>query len=176
MRAKVNVFEAILQRRSIRKYSDQPVSIEDLLRLLQAAMAAPSATNARPWEFVVVTEEGVLKDLKKALPFGNHNAPAAIVVCGKPTSITAGRFWVQDCSAAMENILVTAVEMGLGTVWIGIHPVFLLEKGVSRVLGLPKGTIPLGMALIGHPAEEKEPRSQYDEKKIHWQKYGQKQS
>jgi len=168
----MNVLEAIFKRRSIRKYTDQPVSEDDLIRLLEAAMAAPSAQNARPWEFVVVTDAKVLSDLKKALPFGNHNAPAAIVVCGKPNSITAGRFWVQDCSAAMENILIAAVELGLGTVWIGIHPVFLLEKGVVRVLKLAKGVTPLGMALIGHPAVEKEARTQYDDQKVHWQMYG----
>ncbi|KPL78252.1 NADH dehydrogenase [Ornatilinea apprima] len=168
----MNAFEAILKRRSIRKFTEQPVSDADLLHLLKAAMAAPSATNARPWEFVVVTDAQVLAELKRVLILARFNAPAAVIVCGKPNSIAARRFWVQDCSAAMENMLVAAVEMGLGSVWVGIHPVHLFEQGVAKILGLPKDVTPMGMAYFGYPAEEKEPRTQYDESKVHWQKYG----
>ncbi|HEY5156735.1 MAG TPA: nitroreductase family protein, partial [Anaerolineales bacterium] len=118
--------ETILHRRSIRKYTDQSVEPEKLDLLLQAAMAAPSAMNCKPWEFVVVTDPAKLALFRSRLIFGNRNAPAAIVVCGNPrlsTNPAARLFWVEDCSAATENILIAAVGLGLGTVWVGIHPV-----------------------------------------------------
>jgi len=169
-----DIMTHILSRRSIRKYTNEPVSREDILRLLQAAMAAPSATNRKPWEFVVVTEPEVLESLRRVLPFGRYNAPAAIIVCGnmgRALPWPARDFWIQDCSAATENILLAATGLGLGAVWVGVHPIGLLVKAVSRVLSLPKGVIPLGVVYVGHPAEAKAPRTQYDEKRVHWQKY-----
>jgi nitroreductase len=169
-----DIMTHILSRRSIRKYTNEPVSQEDILRLLQAAMAAPSATNRKPWEFVVVTEPEVLESLRRVLPFGRYNAPAAIIVCGnmgRALPWPARDFWIQDCSAATENILLAATGLGLGAVWVGVHPIGLLVKAVSRVLSLPKGVIPLGVVYVGHPAEAKAPRTQYDDKRVHWQKY-----
>ncbi len=169
------IMEAILKRRSIRKYEDRPVSKEQLTELLKAGMAGPTACNSQPWEFVVVTDPAILAKLKGKLMFAKHNAPAAIVVCGNPKvarNKACKRFWVQDCSAAIENILLAAVGMDLGTVWIGLHPVHNFESNVRRLLELPEHVTPLGMVLVGYPAEEKAPRTQYEEKRVHWQRYG----
>ena len=165
----------ILERRSIRKYTDEPVSLEDIDRLLQAAMAAPSASNRKPWEFVVVTDEDLLRRLRRRLIFGKHIAPAAIVVCGNTRRAWPGPgrgFWIQDCSAATQNILLAAVALGLGTCWIGVHPVGPFIKAVKRILGLPRHIEPLGLIYVGHPAEQKPARTQYDPSRIRWQRYG----
>jgi nitroreductase len=111
--------ETIFSRRSIRKYTDQPVESEKLELLLKAAMAAPSAMNCKPWEFILVTDPEKLAQFRKRLLFGDRNAPAAIVVCGNPAlsaNPAAKLFWVQDCSAAAENILIAAVGLGLGKI------------------------------------------------------------
>ena len=164
----------ILKRRSIRAYADRPVERDQLLLLLQAAMAAPTAANSQPWEFVVVTDPDVLAELRRHLTFGRYNAPAAIVVCGNPriANNSAGeRYWVQDCSAATENVLIAAAGLGLGTVWIGVYPLPGLVERVSAVLGIPEGVTPLCVIYVGHPAEEKPPRTQYDERRVYWQRY-----
>lgn len=169
--------EIIFQRRSIRKFTAEPVSEADLTRLLEAAMAAPTAMNTQPWEFVVVTDAIVLQKLKNVSFFGKYNNPAAIVVCGnlRTEKIKAvERFWVQDCSAATENILLAATAVGLGSVWIGIYPLVSYVKRVSQILNLPEDITPLNLIYIGHPAEEKEPRTQYDVQKVHWQTYGER--
>jgi len=166
--------ETIFKRRSIRKYTDQTVEPEKLEFLLQAAMAAPSAMNCKPWEFVVITDPEKLTQFRKRLIFGNRNAPAAIVVCGNPSlsaNPAARLFWVQDCSLAGENILIAAAGLGLGTVWVGVHPVVEFVRIVREIAGLPKHITPLGLIYIGYPAEEKAARTQYDEKRVHWQKY-----
>lgn len=170
----MNVIDAIFARRSIRRYTDQPVEPEKLLLLLQAAMAAPSACNSNPWEFVVVTEPEPLQNLRSRLYSGQYNAPAAIVVCGNETianSSVARFFWPQDCSAAVENILLAAVGLGLGTVWIGCYPLPTVIKPVSAALNLPAHVIPLGIIYVGYPAEEKRPRTRYDERRVYWQEY-----
>ena len=169
-----DIMTHILSRRSIRKYTDEPVSHEDILRLLQAAMAAPSASNRKPWEFIVVTQPEALERLRGALILGRYNAPVAIVVCGnmgRALPWPARDFWIEDCSAATENILLAATGLGLGTVWVGVYPIGLFVKAVSRALSIPKGIVPLGVIYVGHPAETKAPRTQYDERRVHWQKY-----
>jgi nitroreductase len=166
--------EIIFRRRSIRKFTDQPLDKETITLLLQAGMAAPTAVNSQPWEFIVLTEPEMLAKVRSKLPFAHHNAPCGIVVLGNPerANNAAGRgFWEQDCSAAMENMLIAAVGLGLGAVWIGIHPVAPFVKGVQETLGIPENVIPLGMMHVGYPAEEKPARTQYDEHKVYWQKY-----
>ncbi len=168
------ILEAIYARRSIRRFRDQPVEREKLTELLKAAMAAPSAMNSRPWEFVVVTEPATLAQLRNTLPFGRYHAPAAIAVCGNTRSLvnpTPRLFWQQDCSAATENILLAAVGLGLGTVWIGIHPVPQHVLAVRQALRLPRGITPLNVLYVGYPAEEKPSRTRYEEDKVHWQTY-----
>jgi len=165
----------IFRRRSIRKYTDQVVEPEKLDLLLKAAMAAPSAMNCKPWEFVVVTDPARLAQFRQRLPFGDRNAPAAIVVCGNPglsTNPTARLFWIQDCSAATENILIAATGLGLGTVWIGIHPVGPFIRTVRQIVSLPRNVKPLSIVYVGYAETQKPPRTQYDPARVHRQQYG----
>ena len=169
-----NFIDVILARRSIRKYTDQPVSKEILETLVKAAMAAPSAMNAQPWEFVVITEPKTLASLRGSLIFAKMNAPAAICVLGSERmqkNKTGSRFWVQDCSAATENILLAATALGLGSVWVGVHPVAIFTREVGKVLNLPDGVTPLNLIFVGYPAETKEPRTQYEEQRVHWEAF-----
>jgi nitroreductase len=166
--------ETIFHRRSIRKYTDRPVEPEKLDLLLQAAMAAPSAMNCKPWEFILVTDPEKLAQFRQRLVFGDRNAPAAIVVCGNPglsTNPAARLFWVQDCSAATENILIAAVGLGLGTVWIGVHPVADFVKTVRAIMLLPKKVTPLCIVYVGYPVDDKPSRTQYDDQRVHRQEY-----
>ena len=165
--------EVLLKRRSIRKFTDEPVSEEDVLKLLHAGMSGPSACNRTPWEFFVVTNPEVLEKLRKATRFSRMTSPLAIVVCGnllKSLPLELSSFWIQDCSAATENILLEATDLGLGAVWCGVHPIKTPEKKVSEALGLSGNLIPLNIIRIGHPAEEPEARDQYNEKKVHYVK------
>jgi len=164
----------IFKRRSIRKYKEKSVEKDILIHLVKAGMAAPTACNNQPWEFVVITEN--MESLRKNLYFGNYNAPAAIVVCGNMKLAKGGiqKYWVQDCSAAMENILLAATEKGLGSVWIGLHPQPSAVKPVADYLELPDYVVPLGIALVGYSDEDKGARTQYNEKRVYWESYDQK--
>lgn len=168
------ILNTIYARRSIRKYLEKPVEKEKIEILLKAAMAAPSAMNIRPWEFVVVTDAEKMAEIRGAMMFGKFNAPMAIVVCGNTSFFKhpmASKFWVQDCSAATENILLAAVDLALGTVWLGVHPIHNFSKRISNILHLPEHVKPLNVIYVGYPAEEKPPRTQYDAARVHWEKY-----
>ena len=163
--------QTIFARRSIRKYTDEPVSEADVKTLLEAAMAAPSASNRKPWQFFVVTERQVLDALAEVHPHGKmlFQATLCISVCGDLTQME--RYWVQDCSAATENLLLAATALGLGAVWLGVYPREERVTAVSQVLGLPETITPLNLVSIGHPAEEKKPRTQYDEARVHRERW-----
>lgn len=165
------LIKAILARRSIRKYTAEPVSDGKITKLLEAAMAAPSASNRRPWHFVVVTDRGRLDELAEDHPYGKmlFEAPLCIAVCGDPGA--SSRHWVQDCSAATENLLLAAVALGLGAVWLGVHPSEERVATVRRALGIPEAIVPLNLVSIGNPAEEKEPRTQYDDARVHRERW-----
>ena len=168
------ILETIFKRRSIRRYKPQEVEKEKLILLLQAAMAAPNAANLQYWEFVAVTDPDILNQLREKLYAGNYNAPAAIVVCGNTKHVnsqTGWSYWPQDCAAATENILIAAVSLGLGTVWIGAYPNPSVVKPVSKILNLPENIIPLSVIYVGYPAENKPARTQYDEYHVYWQQY-----
>ena len=156
----------IFSRRSIRVYTDEPVSEADLQALLEAGMAAPSASNRKPWHLVAVTDRKTLQALAEAHPFGKMlaGAGAAIAVCGDP-EISA--WWVQDCSAATENILIAAAALGLGAVWLGSHGRPDRERAIRGVLAIPDSIGVLSLLSIGHPAEEKDARTQYDPGRVH---------
>jgi nitroreductase len=167
--------EYIMQRRSIRKFTAQPVEKAKVQELLQAAMAAPNAKNSKPWEFVVVTDPATCDKLRAAHPYGNHNGTLAIIVCGHPAIAdnpqTSEKNWMLDCSAATENLLIDAAAIGLGAVWCGVWPVQDRIESIGAIVGLPKGCHPLNLIWLGYPAEFKESRTQYDETRVHWEKY-----
>lgn len=168
------IIDILLSRRSIRHFTDEPVDREILILLLKAAMSAPTACNSQPWEFIVLTEPKTLAYIRSKLLFARYNAPAAVVVCGNvgiANNSAAREHWVQDCSAATENILIAAAGMNLGAVWIGLYPYPGKIKPLAEVLGIPEKVIPLSMVYVGHPAETKEPRTQYDEHRVYWQCY-----
>ncbi|KUK93520.1 MAG: hypothetical protein XE05_1019 [Thermotogales bacterium 46_20] len=169
----------ILRRRSIRRFEEKPVEHEKIKLILKAAMAAPSAMNRRPWEFIVVTDEAKLSRIRKSLLFGRYKAPLAIVVCGDTSGLTLKKLkdlWVQDCSAATENLLIAAANIGLGAVWLAVYPFKGAVKRISSIVGLDSKIIPLCVVYVGYPAEEKEARTQYDEKKVHWNTFGQRRT
>jgi len=166
----MEVKEALLKRRSVRKFTEESVSEEHINELLHAAMSGPSACNKKPWEFYVVSNKEVLEQLQSASKFTKMQAPLAIIVCGNLSHalpMQMADYWIQDCSAATENILLRATDLGLGAVWCGIHPQKRAEQKVAEILDLSKKEIPLNIILIGHPAEEPEARDQYDEKRVH---------
>jgi nitroreductase len=161
-----DIIQTIFSRRSIRKYTGESVSAGEIKTLLEVAMAAPSASNNKPWHFVVVTERETLDALAAAHPYGKMLAQATlcIAVCGDPA---ISDYWEQDCSAATENLLVAAAALGLGAVWLGVHPRDDRIGFTRQLLGIPENISPLNLISIGHPAEEKEPRTQYDEARVH---------
>ncbi len=163
--------QLIFARRSIRKYTSKPVSAEDVQTLLEAAMAAPSASNRQPWHFIVVTERATLDRLADAHPYGKmlFQAPLCIAVCGDTQ--LAPEYWVQDCSAATENLLLAATALRLGAVWLGVYPVAERVSAVRGVLGVPESVVPLNLISIGHPAEHKDPRTQFDATRVHRERW-----
>jgi nitroreductase len=165
------LIDTIFSRRSIRRYTGEPVSEEDIRTILEAAMAAPSASNRKPWHFVVVSERETLTRLAEAHNYAKmlNEAPLCISVCGDQS--VSESFWVQDCSAATENLLLAAAALGLGAVWCGVHPSQDRVKEISKILGIEAPVVPLNIIAIGHPAEEKEPRTQYDEDRVHREKW-----
>jgi len=164
------VLQTIMARRSIRRYTSEPVSQPEIEALLDAAMAAPSANNQRPWHFVVVQESGQRQKLSQVHRWARMiaEAPLAIAVCADPSSTP---FWIDDCSAATENILLSAQAMGLGSVWIGIHQSAQYQQAVREVLGLPAHMGVHCLIAIGHPAEEKPSHGKHDPTQVHWERY-----
>lgn len=167
------VDDPVLCRRSIRDYTAEPVSDADLERLLRAAMAAPSAGNQQPWRFVVVTERETLQAIARVHPFARMlpRAPLAIVVCGDPGDGRWPDFWDQDCSAAVENVLVEAQSLGLGAVWLGVHPLAERVEGIRALLGVPDQVTPFAVVAVGHPASQKPPADRYDPARVHRERW-----
>lgn len=170
------VLSVIHNRKSVRSFIPQKeVSKDDLTTLVKAGMAAPTAVNKQPWAFVVVTERTMLDSLTTGLPYAQmlKEAGAAIVVCGDLNKAleSFSEFWVQDCSAATENILLAAEAMDLGAVWTGVYPAMDRAKFVQDVLGLPETIIPLNVIPIGHPSGETMPKDKWKEENLHWERW-----
>jgi nitroreductase len=165
----VEAMEAILSRRSIRKYDSKPVSAELVHQLLDAAMNAPSSSNGQPWHFIVIDDRRVLDEIPKFHPYSSmlKESPVAIVVCGDVKLEKAKGIWVQDCSAATENILIAARALGLGSVWLGMFPVDERVAGARKLFGLPDNVIPHSIIAIGYPGETKPPANRYNAERVH---------
>jgi len=165
----------IVGRKSVRHYTDEPVWKDALELIVRAGMAAPSAVNCQPWEFVVVTERETLHALAEGLEYARmlDSAGAAIVVCGVPdkTPPGTGDYWVQDCSAATQNILLAIESLGLGAVWTGVYPRRERVAHVRKVLKVPEGVIPLNVIPIGWPVGDEDPKDKYVPEKVHWERW-----
>ena len=165
----MEALDAILSRRSICRYTAKQVSPEIIHTLLEAAMAAPSANNKQPWHFVIITERAILNAIPDFHPYSRmlFEAPLAILVCGDTALESHPGYMAQDCSAAVENILIAARGLGLGTVWLGVYPREERMKGMRDLLKIPDAFIPFALISIGYPAEEKPPSARYDESRVH---------
>jgi nitroreductase len=159
--------DIIFKRRSIRKFTSDKIRDSDIQHLLEAGMAAPSANNRQPWQFVVVTERTTLDRLGDVHPYGKmlYEATLAIAVCGEPE--VSGAYWIQDCAAATENILIAVAGLDLGAVWLGCTPRNERVEAVQTVLNIPEEVPVLSLIAIGVPAEVKASRTQFDENRVH---------
>lgn len=172
--ASQTVLHNILQRKSVRAYTDRAVSHEQLDTLIRAAMAAPTGRDMRPWHFIVLEGRHQLSPLAEKLPYAKMlaEAQAAVVVCGD-MSVTdkegnPSRNWTFDCSAATENLLLQAEAMGLGAVWTGVYPYDERIEAVKQALHLPDHLIPLNVIPIGYPKGDPQPKDKYDPAKVEY--------
>lgn len=166
-----DLLDVMYSRRSIRAFTEEPVSDEQAEAMLRAAMAAPSAQDLQPWHFVVVRKRKKLDALAEVHKYAYmlENAPLAIVVCGDQE--VSSKHWVEDTCAATQNILLAATALGLGGVWVSIYPKSKHQKAVRELLDLPDHIGVLCMLAIGHPAEKRKARTQYDAERVHEEKW-----
>lgn len=169
------VLDCIYSRKSVRSFVSKPVSADLLKELARAGMAAPSARNLQPWAIVIITLREILDKLADRLPYAKmlFEAPAAIVVCGDLSKAgdSPEGYWVQDCSAATQNILLAAEALGLDAVWTGVYPRADRVAVVKEVLNIPEHIIPLNVIPIGYPKGEQYPKDKFKSDNIHWQQW-----
>ncbi len=160
---------SIFHRISVRKYKDTPVEQEKIEQMLKAAMAAPSACNQQPWEFYVVTDKNVIGQLSESSPYAKcaKGAPLVFVPCYRSEGIAPEYFNI-DMSAAVENLLLEADDLGLGAVWMGISPDETRMNAVRNVLNIPEHLHAFALVPCGYPAEEREQENRYDESRVHY--------
>lgn len=165
----METLKTIKTRRSIRQYETRPVPSELVTQLLAAAMQAPSAMNQQSWQFVVIDDRAILDAIPSYHPNAEMcaQAPLAILVCGDTRSLKTIDHWIEDCSAATQNLLLAAHDAGLGAVWTAVHPNLWTEAGFRKALNLPIGVVPLVLVPVGYPAEEKEPEDRFLPERVH---------
>jgi nitroreductase len=164
----MDTLTAIRTRRSVRAFTPEPVSEADLRTLLEAAMLAPSAGNAQPWAFLVVTDSALREQIPAINSYARMaaKAPLSILVCGDLAAEKYPGFWVQDCSAATQNLLLAARAIGLGSVWTGIHPVEERMAKAREIFHLPETLIPLALVVVGHPRSEQKEENRFAPEKV----------
>lgn len=169
------VLDLIFSRRSVRAYREADVPDALIHDILEAAMAAPSAVARDPWHFVAVKDKAVLRQLTEGLPNGQMLADATvgIVVCGEQKAAHDEKlsYLLQDCSAAVENILIAASALGLGACWLGVHPRDERVLHVQKVLEIPETVTPIAVVAIGWPRGKPKPRTRYDQSKVHYEQW-----
>jgi nitroreductase len=164
----MDAMEAILSRRSIRRYTSQKLSDQLIKELLEAAMSAPSAGNEQPWHFIIIDDRKVLEQIPSFHPYSGmlREAPLAILICADLDLGNEG-FLIQDGSAATENLLIAAHAKGLGAVWLGIYPLKERITGMRKLLAIPERILPLSLIAVGYPAERIPREKRYQPSRIH---------
>jgi nitroreductase len=167
------VIDAILNRRSIRKYSGESVNKSDINLLLTAAMYAPSARNEQPWHFIVIDDHDLLIQIRNVHPYASmlSGAALAILVCGDENLELSKGYWSVDCAAATQNILLAAQALRLGAVWLGVYPRQERQSAIRKIFDLPSHVQPFSLISIGHPAEEKGVPDRFREDRIRWNEW-----
>ena len=165
----MEAIRCIMSRRSIRRYAKRRVPPASIRKMLEAAMNAPSACNQQAWQFLVITDKERLEGLADLHPYAQmlRQVSCAIVVCGDLRAEHCHGYWVQDCAAATQNILLAAHALGLGSVWCGVHPRTARVKSIQRYLGLPTKVVPLSLIPVGYPQERPHPAKRYQPSKVH---------
>jgi nitroreductase len=162
----------IHNRRSVRNFTGQAVSRDDLVTIVKAGMAAPTAVNMQPWAFVIVTDRLALDSLGEALPYAKmlDKAGAAIVVCAIPEKAFQAKLElaVIDSCCASENVLLAVEALGLGAVWTGVYPEKERMDAVRKQLNIPEKVIPLNVIPVGYPASEEKPKDKFKQENVHW--------
>ena len=167
----------IMNRKSVRSYKADAVPNETLEQIVRAGMAAPSAVNQQMWEFMVITDRKILEKLGDGLPYAKMllHAPAAIFVCGDTARSfdhdPQSEYWIMDCSAATENILLAVEALGLGAVWTAVYPDPKRVECVREILNLPAAVLPLNVIPVGYPAVDEKPKNKWNPGFIHWNKW-----
>ena len=158
----------ILDRRSIRKYTDQKIEDQVITKLITAAMYAPSAVNRQPWHFVVIDQRRMLDQIMEVHPYAGmlRTASHAIVVCGDEQEQHDDGYWVVDCGAATENLLLAAYSLGLGSCWVGLHPREGRKKAIAELLDLPGHVQPFALVALGYPQEVKPRPDRFHPEKV----------
>ncbi len=160
---------AIMKRRSIRKFTEEKVLADSAMKIVEAGAAAPSAMNKRPVRFILLNKEEMARLAEKIEQKGPFlEGQWAVAVCGDRRGYGPGTGWLEDCAAAMENMLIAAAEMELGSLWYGVYARAAKEPQVREFLKLPEGVEICGIAVIGHPAEEREPHRGVDSAILHF--------
>lgn len=165
--------DPVMARRSTRNFKSDQVEEAKVERLLRAAMNAPSASNEQPWHFLITRDTAVLRELNRVhpIPGGLLGAPMAIVVCAEPDLAKEKGFWIEDCSAATMSLLIEAEETGLGSVWLGLHPVKERVDAVRAVLGIPESIVPFAIVPIGYSNEVKGSVDRYRIDRVHYDRW-----
>ena len=165
------LFRSILNRKSVREYSDKEISQEIIDNLLKAGMSAPSSRDRRPWHFIVISDKAVLENLGDQLKNASclKSANKAILVCGDDE--LSDNCWFLDCSAAAQNILIAAESMGLGAVWTAVYPYDDRAEIVNKVFNLRKTIHALSIIPLGYPLEKGEPKNKFDASRVHYDKW-----
>lgn len=169
----MEVQEAILNRRSVRKYKDQSISKDDLNSILKAAMYAPSAMNLQAWQFIVIDQKEILKETVKSIPYAEmlKQSAAAIIVCGD-SEIEKNESWLlQNCAASIQNILLAAHGLGIGSCWIAIHGMEDVYKNIKTQFKLPDNIVPVSLISLGYPDETVTAEERFKQDKIHYNKW-----
>lgn len=167
--APMSALDAIRTRRSVRAYTDAPVSDALVEEIIACGMQAPSACNEQPWQFVVVRDKALLAKVGGINPYAAYakNAPVAVLVAGDTTLDKCGGYWVQDCSACAENMLLAAHALGLGAVWTGIYPLSERIAAFRTLFSLPETVTPLALLVMGHPTSTPAPQNRLRRERIH---------
>ena len=166
----MEALEAIFTRRSIRKFTQEPIPTEALRAILKAGMYAPSARNQQPWHFIVISRQSIKEDIMNAHPYASMLAGAAlaILICGDTELEKSPGYWSIDCSAATQNMLLAAHSMGIGAVWLGVYPRLSRKDAIKKIFELPQHIEPFALIALGYPGEKRDTPDRWREDRIHY--------